>query len=901
MYLYVPNEGGLLGNAGGIFSAFKVDPATGALSVVPGSPFQAGEAVSDVAVDPAGRYVYVSSIINGSTGILYVFSVDPTTGSLTPLSGAPFPGAGGPIAIDPTGRFLYAGVYSYDLQVFSIDPVSGVPTPIAGSPFVFPGSEDYSNSAPFVIDPSGNFVYFQSSSISLINASINFETGVPTEVGVDPIPTLDGSTTAWVAMDPLDRFVALNGTEILTVSPTNNLLIPPPGATPTFGPSAFDPSGRFLYAQEYCPNPTALPCGPTALQVNPTTGALTPIAGPNFGSEGFWSPIVDLTDHYVYALGTNPSGTGEAIFGYSLDQTTGALTPLPSSPWPMSYSSLLQLPMAISFAPTGASNPVPSITSFSPATVTALGPGFTLTVNGSNFVPGSKVYFGGLGRLTTFVSPTQLTANIFPTDILLGGSAVVFVFNPLPVGGVSESVAYPVLNPTPGLISLSTTSVVAGSNEFTLSVAGTGFQPISVLTFNGAQVPTTYETAGELQTLVLNAQIALPGTISVGVTTPPMNGLGGGSSGTLPLTVTPVNLPPPVISQLAPGSTTAGGPSFPLLITGAGLASNSVVTFGSTTVPVINSALNGTDITVTIPASAITTPGTEPVVVGTAAGISSPVTFYIDNPSPVTGGVNPPVVPTGGAALTLNISGANFVMGSTVLVNGSARVTTFVSSSLLQATLLASDISHGGTLTITVSSPGPGGGLSAAITLPIADYALSAVNSTASITSGQVASYTLTIAPSNGAYANPVTFTASGLPAGASASFSSPTVTPGANPASVTFMISTTARSLAPPVRFPQWPVRPVPVVYLAGLALAFGGIGLHASKARLRRLAPQFLLATLLVMAASLVACSTNSGSASTQPGGPETGTPAGTYSVVVKATSGTDVHTTTVTLTVM
>jgi 6-phosphogluconolactonase len=265
MYIYVPNGSGLTGNVGGIFSAFKVDPATGALSVVPGSPFQAGEGVGGIAVDPAGRYVYVSSIINGSTGALYVFSVDPTTGSLTPISGAPFPGAGGAIAIDPTGRFLYAGEYSYDLEVFSIDPVSGVPTSIAGSPFVFPGSEDYSDSIPIVIDPSGNFVYFQSSITSLINASINFETGAPTEVGVDPIPLPVGSDTAWVAMDPLDRFVALNGTEILAVSPTNNLLIPPPGATGTSGTSAFDPSGRFLYAEvDYCPDPVVLGCGPTA-------------------------------------------------------------------------------------------------------------------------------------------------------------------------------------------------------------------------------------------------------------------------------------------------------------------------------------------------------------------------------------------------------------------------------------------------------------------------------------------------------------------------------------------------------------------------------------------------------------------------------------------------------------
>ena len=341
------------------------------------------------------------------------------------------------------------------------------------------------------------------------------------------------------------------------------------------------------------------------------------------------------------------------------------------------------------------------------------------------------------------------------------------MFNPLPAGGASQSAEFPVLNPTPSLTSISTTSVVAGGNAFLLTVTGADFQPTSMVTLNGTAITTTYVNAIQLQTMITADEIAIPGTLSVGVTTPSINGLGGGASNTLPLTVTPVNLPPPVISQIAPGSATAGGPGFPLLITGVGFASNSIVTFGSVQVPVTNfSATTGTTLTVSIPASAIVAPGTEPVVVNTAAGISAPVTFYINNPPPTTGGVNPPVVPAGSAALTLNVTGANFVSGSTVLVNGASRVTTFVSSTLLQATLLASDISHGGTLTITVSTPGPGGGLSGAITLAVADYAVSAVSSTASVSPGQVAQYTLTIAPSNGAYANPVTFTASGLPAG---------------------------------------------------------------------------------------------------------------------------------------
>ncbi|MGH9681478.1 MAG: hypothetical protein ACRD4Y_16140, partial [Candidatus Acidiferrales bacterium] len=430
---------------------------------------------------------------------------------------------------------------------------------------------------------------------------------------------------------------------------------------------------------------------------------------------------------------------------------------------------------------------------------------------------------------------------------------------------------------------------------------GSYFQPNSYVTFNGSPLATSGQQFGTMQATITPADIAIPGTFPIAVYTPPVGGMGGGSSSTLNFTVTPVNLPPPTISQIAPGSAYAGGPAFSLLITGTGLASSSIVTFGSASVPVTGTSLLGTTLSATVAASLITTPGTEPVVVSNSAGISAPATFYIENPPPMPGGVSPPVVPAGSAALTLNITGSNFVAGSTVQVNGAARVTTFVSSTLLQATLLASDIAHGGTLSITVMSPGPGGGVSPAISLPISDYAVTAGSSTASVSAGQVATYMLTIAPSNGAYTNPVTFSATGLPAGASASFSQAQVTPGSKAATVMLSISTTARSFLPPGRTWPWPESGVALACLSLLALAFLGIGPRGSRDRLRRLAPQFALAALLALVGGLIACGNMSSSGSGQPGGSSTGTPPGAYTLVVTATAGTDVQTVKVTLNVM
>jgi hypothetical protein len=87
-------------------------------------------------------------------------------------------------------------------------------------------------------------------------------------------------------------------------------------------------------------------------------------------------------------------------------------------------------------------NPVPTITGLSPASVVVGSLGFTLTVNGTNFVPGSVVRWNGANRATTFVSATQLRAAIPATDLLTAGTAQVTVFNPPPGGGTSNSMPF---------------------------------------------------------------------------------------------------------------------------------------------------------------------------------------------------------------------------------------------------------------------------------------------------------------------------------------------------------------------------------------------------------------------------------------------------------------------------
>ena len=85
--------------------------------------------------------------------------------------------------------------------------------------------------------------------------------------------------------------------------------------------------------------------------------------------------------------------------------------------------------------------------------------------------------------------------------------------------------------------------------------------------------------------------------------------------------------------------------------------------------------------------------------------------------------VNIPLIPTGAApgsaGFELTVNGTGFVAGSVVNWNGSARVTTFISASQLQAAILSTDLASVGTASITVRNPAPGGGVSNISSFPV--------------------------------------------------------------------------------------------------------------------------------------------------------------------------------------
>lgn len=102
---------------------------------------------------------------------------------------------------------------------------------------------------------------------------------------------------------------------------------------------------------------------------------------------------------------------------------------------------IAQLVYVINQQPSGC-NPAPELTGLSPISTTAGGQGLTLSVSGNTFMQGATVNWNGSPRTTTYVSDTQLTAQITQSDIAQTGLAAITVVNPSSNNTPSNSLSF---------------------------------------------------------------------------------------------------------------------------------------------------------------------------------------------------------------------------------------------------------------------------------------------------------------------------------------------------------------------------------------------------------------------------------------------------------------------------
>lgn len=126
-----------------------------------------------------GKFAYVA---NSRTNDISGFSIDPDSGSLLPLPGSPFVAGVYPVwpVFHPSGKFLYVNNYkSNDISGYTIDQATGLLQGVPGSPF-HSGTRWLPKTHPRepLIDPSGRFLYAVNRPVDSVSAyEIDGETG----------------------------------------------------------------------------------------------------------------------------------------------------------------------------------------------------------------------------------------------------------------------------------------------------------------------------------------------------------------------------------------------------------------------------------------------------------------------------------------------------------------------------------------------------------------------------------------------------------------------------------------------------------------------------------------------------------------------------------------------------
>lgn len=370
--------------------------------------------------------------------------------------------------------------------------------------------------------------------------------------------------------------------------------------------------------------------------------------------------------------------------------------------------AVLAVALLVPVAAAATSNPV--VLSVSPQTVIAGTGAFTLRVNGANFINGSVVLLNSSGRLTHFVSSTQLDAEIESSDTSTAGSLSVAVINP--GTNASTAVQLQVLPNNPQITSLSPNTLPVNSSTLDVTVNGQNFDKTAVVRLTGSARSTTYVSATQL-TVHLTATDVNHTTFYNVTVLNPNNVL----SNQVTLNVTGA-AQAPAITALNPPSVVAGSGAFTLGVVGTNFVNGSTVRVDGT--DKTTTFVDATHLTAQLSALDVSQAGNRSITVRNPnAQVSTAATLTITSgTTPTVTSLSPSTVVAGAPTFTLSITGTNFVSGSKVNVGSqTGRTATFVDAQHLNVTITPSDTLNTSQVPISVTNPAPNGGTSNSVSL----------------------------------------------------------------------------------------------------------------------------------------------------------------------------------------
>ena len=368
-------------------------------------------------------------------------------------------------------------------------------------------------------------------------------------------------------------------------------------------------------------------------------------------------------------------------------------------------------------------NPVPAITALSPTNINNGATDTAVTITGTGFLPVTTLQVNGAAHAVSYVNSKQMSAQFLTAELASVATYNLTLTNPAPGGGSSKATPLYVGAPTPVITSLSPSTVPVGSAALTLSINGTGFLPTSTVLYGGYVRTATYVSSTQLTLPLTITDLAYDGSYSVAVINPAAS---GGTSKAVAFTI---QAKTPVLVAISPSTVTVNGGPYILLVNGTNFTTSSKVLWNGTQLPTsYYSVYNQTTGTYsyglqgTVSNDLLGSTGSATVTVSTATAIpatSNALNVTIANPPvPTVTGLSPNYAPVN-ADVKVTITGTGFTKNSVASYNGTALTTTFNSATTLIATVAASMLAIPGNGAVTVSTPAPGGGVSAAAALTI--------------------------------------------------------------------------------------------------------------------------------------------------------------------------------------
>ncbi len=278
----------------------------------------------------------------------------------------------------------------------------------------------------------------------------------------------------------------------------------------------------------------------------------------------------------------------------------------------------------------------PTLNSVTPDTAAQYSPSLTLSISGTNFVPGCHVIFNGFPLSTVYSDPTSLTALVPASLLGTAGLYSLDVSNSSITGTTSNTLSFTVIagNPVPSISSLSPSSLAVGSASQTLMIYGAGFTSSSTVTFNGMPHAPTFVSAAQLSISLSASDLGTAGSFPVVVKNPQP---GGGNSNTAELLVVSGPSGTVTISPLSASVPEGGLQTFSATVAGGGGVNWSVeegsqggtiTSAGVYSAPLTTGtfhvlATNGTNSSFTATATVTVVPSLSPGIISTVAGGAS--------------------------------------------------------------------------------------------------------------------------------------------------------------------------------------------------------------------------------------------------------------------------------------